>query len=71
MDAEMANQLAQIIAEKAKAADTRQTDDRKTAQRNSLKRLRVALNSEDYDAAGEVLDDLWDLKYEQALSNRG
>lgn len=63
----MANQLAQIIAEKAKAQNTAK-DDRKLAQRNSLKRLRVALNSEDYDAAGEVLDDLWDLKYEQTLS---
>jgi uncharacterized protein HemY len=67
MDAEMANQLAQIIAEKAKTQNTAK-DDRKLAQRNSLKRLRVALNSEDYDAAGEVLDDLWDLKYEQTLS---
>ena len=63
----MANQLAEIIAQKAKTQNTVK-DDRKLAQRNSLKRLRVALNSEDYDAAGEVLDDLWDLKYEQTLS---
>lgn len=63
----MANQLAEIIAQKAKTQNTAK-DDRKLAQRNSLKRLRVALNSEDYDAAGEVLDDLWDLKYEQTLS---
>ena len=63
----MANQLAEIIAQKAKPQNTAK-DDRKLAQRNSLKRLRVALNSEDYDAAGEVLDDLWDLKYEQTLS---
>jgi len=70
MDAEMAQKIAEIIAQKAKVNNSSQNDDYKHARRSAMKRLRATLNAEDYDTAAEVLEDLWDIRYEQMLATK-